>query len=264
MALIKPVGFGGNSLCSFLWNYITKSFPSPALQCLLLNIAFIQGLNRNKKGWYYILLSSFQESGEPTASTFQFEHIFKLLLLLQYLNAWKAFFFSRLYSRQYFTLLQFLSTKAFSSLGKNSLFTNSVENLCIMNRFGLINMQGMHISTLHVSQHGFRRWMWSLSPFCSSALSKATEAVQILLETFPKGQFVTFKTWEASHPLGTVPSILVKTRGMVVMLWCLRSRASQCPAPGSFRKGGQPNLFNRRSQFLSKAYWDYTCNPMTS
>lgn len=160
-------------------------------------------------------------------------------------------------------MLQFLSTKAFSSLGKSSLFTNSVENLCIMNRFGLINMQGMHISTLRVSQHCFRRQTRSASPFCSSALSKVTEAAQELLEAFPKGCFVTLGTREASHPPGNAPSILVKSRGTVLVLWCLRSNERQCPAPHSVRKGGQPNLFSRRNQCLSQIYWDYTCGPMT-
>lgn len=172
-------------------------------------------------------------------------------------------FFSRLFSHQCFTLLQFLSTKAFSSLGKSSLFTHSVENLCIMNRFGLISMQGTHISTLRVSQYYFRRWMWFLASFCSSALSKAAEAVQTLLEAFPKGQFVTFRTWDSSHPPGSVPLILVKSRALSLSSGACATVRASAQILTCQKQSTTHNLFNRRDQFLSKIYWDYTCNPIT-
>lgn len=80
-----------------------------------------------------------QEFGEPPPSSFQFEQcIFKLLHELQYLMPEKliSFSFSRLFSHQYFTLLQSPSTKAFSSLGESSRFINSVENTCTVMDLG--------------------------------------------------------------------------------------------------------------------------------
>lgn len=112
-----------------------------------------------------------------------------------------------------------------------ALFTGNEESLCTRNTSGLIDMQAMHIPTLLqlLQEMGVSRVPFLL--LCSE------QSVQTRPETFPAGWFVTFVKQPILQGCSFDPS---KSRGTVVLGWCLHSSERQCPAPGSVRRRDNP------------------------